>query len=961
MDDPDHDPLERLADEFAERLRRGETPTVAEYAEAHPELADEIRDVFPSIQMMEQLALRRQQQRTANQSPPGAAVSDPERLGDYRILRRIGQGGMGIVYEAIHESLGRHVAVKVLLPQLAVSEQHVARFVREAQAAARLHHTNIVPVFGVGQDQGYHYYVMQLIAGQGLDLAVARKKIGSETGPHTRCARVSDPAPVPSDQSPETRETCGRSFRRGRETFAERGTFADRGPRYGHSDNEWLAVARIGVQAAEALAYAHAQGTLHRDIKPANLLLDSQGVVWVADFGLAKVLDDVSLSHSGSILGTLRYMAPEQLHGQAEARSDIYSLGLTLYELLAGRPAFEETVPSSLIQKITQGEAMPLRQVQPGVPRDLETIVAKAAAREAGHRYASASELADDLRRFVNDLPIHARRVTAAERVWRWSRRNPLLAALSASSIVLLLAITLLSSLGYVQVRHAYDQADQALGQARRSEANAVAAARQAEQERQRTQREYERADANLAVALAALDEISDRLASRPLPESVRLGSDDASGQQTLSGLSDVDAETVQSLLRFYDQFASQNAAGASVDFATARVQRRIGDIRARLGHYDQAVSAYQQAWSAAGKLRNTRPADVDLLRFEVQTGNACGAALLKSGDFQRAIEMHRQAQELLAAQASPLADRPELRYEQALTLQALVQARSAALLDQQNRRGPRRPGQDSPPVVPPEIEQEFQRAIQVLDNLLQAAPEDADYLLALARCHRSILPAAWANGDRAKATAAKQQAIAVLQKLAERKPDDLTIQFEWADTLAMTGQADSRTPLPESDVADLQQALKLATGLHEKCPTAPEYALLQANVQQKLGMHCLAAKQWSEAQGQLTNAASVLERLVATSPNNLLFQTSLARVRWELADSLRRQGSLAPARGLLEKAIAEYDAFRGTEAGRRASAGLLAGLYRELARVLEQLGEKQLALGASETADRLRDRPNEH
>jgi len=940
MDDPDHDPLERLADEFAERLRRGETPTVAEYAEAHPELADEIRDVFPSIQMMEQLALRRQQQRTTNKSQPGAAVSDPERLGDYRILRRIGQGGMGIVYEAVHESLDRHVAVKVLLPQLAVSEQHVARFVREAQAAARLHHTNIVPVFGVGQDQGYHYYVMQLIAGQGLDLAVARTRIARVACPH---AGESLRDSLPASERPD----------------------------YVPSGDPWRAVAQIGVQAAEALAYAHAQGTLHRDIKPANLLLDRQGVVWVADFGLAKVLDDVSLSHSGrddvslshsgSILGTLRYMAPEQLHGQAEARSDIYSLGLTLYELLAGRPAFEETAPSTLIQRITQGEAMPLRQIQPGVPRDLETIVAKAAAREAGHRYASASELADDLRRFVNDLPIRARRVTAAERVWRWSRRNPLLAALSASSVVLLLAITLLSSLGYVQVRRAYDQVDQALGQARRSEANAVAAARQAEQERQRTQREYERADANLAVALAALDEISDRLASRPLPESVRLGSDDASGQQTLSGLSDVDAETVQSLLRFYDQFASQNAAGATVDFATARVQRRIGDIRARLGQYDRAMSAFEQALNAVTDLRNTRPADVDLLRFEAQTGNACGAALLKSGDFQRAIEMHRQAQELLAAQASPLADRPELQYEQALTLQALVQARSAALLDQQNRRGPRRPGQDSPPVVPPEIEQEFQRAIQVLDNLLQAAPDDADYLLALARCHRSILPAAWANGDRAKATAAKRQAIAVLQNLAERKPDDLTIQFEWADTLAMTEQADPRKPLPDSDVADLQQALQLATGLHEKCPTAPEYALLQANVQQKLGMHCLAAKQWSEAQGQLTNAASVLERLVATSPNNLLFQTSLARVRWELADSLRRQNSLASARGLLEKAIAEYGAFRGTEAGRRASAGLLAGLYRELARVLEQLGEKQLAQGVSETADRLRDRPNEH
>ena len=204
---------------------------------------------------------------------------------------------MGIVYEAVHESLDRRVAVKVLLPQLAASPQQVARFVREAQAAARLHHTNIVPVFGVGEDHGYHYYVMQLIEGEGLDHVLAQTMTGNGPGPSlSRCARVSDPAPAPTDRSPEIRETCGQPFRRGQETFAERVLGTD----------DWQGVAEIGVQAAEALAYAHAQGTLHRDIKPANLLLDTGGVVWVADFGLAKVLDDVPLSHSGSIVGTLR-------------------------------------------------------------------------------------------------------------------------------------------------------------------------------------------------------------------------------------------------------------------------------------------------------------------------------------------------------------------------------------------------------------------------------------------------------------------------------------------------------------------------------------------------------------------------------------------------------------------------------------------------------------------------------
>lgn len=930
MPEPNHEILEALADEFAERLRRGESPTVAQYAEAHPELADEIRESFPSIQMMEQLALRREQQRLA-QKTPAQTTAALERLGDYRILHRIGQGGMGIVYEAVHESLDRRVAVKMLLPQLAVSQEQVARFVREAQAAARLHHTNIVPVFGVGEDHGHHYYVMQLIAGEGLDRVLARSL---EQGPGLSCAKPGT----------DRRSVADRSGNGVLTPFPE--------------TDAWQAVAKIGVQVAEALDYAHTQGTLHRDIKPANLLLDGKGIVWVADFGLAKVLDDVPLSHTGAIVGTLRYMAPEQLNGQAEARSDIYSLGLTLYELLAFRPAFQDASPNCLVKNITQGKVAPLRQVQPRVPRDLEKIVAKATAHEAADRYESAAELAADLRRFLEDRPIHARRIRLAEHVWRWGRRNPLTAALSASSLLLLLAMALLSTLGYVQIRQAYDRVDQALTKARRSEANAIAAAQQTEQERQRTQEQYARADANLTVALAGLDEISDKLASRPLPQSVLLGTEGAAVPQAIGGLSAADAEIIQSLLKFYDQFATKNAAGSVVDFATARVHHRIGDIRVRLGQYDQAVAAFGQALKTVGALRSARPTEMALLLFEVRTHNALGAAWLKSGEFPQALESHRHAQQLLASTTPSAVDEQELRYGQALTLTALVLTRSSEFIHQRERRGPRRPGQDAPPTASPEIQHEFQQALRLLDGLLQIDPQHADYRLALARCHRSILPVAWANDDEVMATTAKQQAIAILHKLADEMPADLTIQFELADTLAMTAQVDTRQPLPDTDVSVLERSLQLATDLHEKCPTAPEYAILLANVHQKLGSHFMASKQWGEAQDHLATTANILEPLVRSSPINPLFQISLARVRWELADSLQRQDALRPARELLEQAIVQYSEFRDSEAGRRASTGLLVGLYRQLARTLEQLGEEQLASEASRTADRLRDLP---
>src|SRR5262249_32832233 len=196
-------------------------------------------------------------------------------------------------------------------------------------------------------------------------------------------------------------------------------------------------VASLGVQAAGALAHAHEQGILHRDVKPANLLIEPSGHVWLTDFGLAKLADDLSLTATGDLPGTLRYLAPECLKAEADERSDIYSLGLTLYELLVGRPAFLEMDRVRLLHQIeSQGIPAP-RKLDRDIPRDLETIVLKATAREPSGRYASAQELSDDLGRFLDGRPIRARRVSAAETLLQWARRNPLVAVLAGSSVVL--------------------------------------------------------------------------------------------------------------------------------------------------------------------------------------------------------------------------------------------------------------------------------------------------------------------------------------------------------------------------------------------------------------------------------------------------------------------------------------------------------------------------------------------
>ncbi len=448
------DLFNRLADEFAERYRRGERPTVSEYAEKHPELAAQIHELFPALVAMEQFGSGANQTSEPAAPRPETVGPIPERLGDYRILREIARGGMGIVYEAVQESLGRHVALKVL-PQYRLHDPNqLERFQREARAAAMLHHTNIVPVFGVGEHNGVHYYAMQYIQGQGLDAVLREVKQlrGFTTAqPATSFVAGGDLASAasvaielvsgrfagPSGALAETVSVAeSRPPPPGKDSATTPlgvgpGPSSSASSIVGQSGSPYYrSVARLGVQVAEALAYAHHHKLLHRDIKPSNLLLDLQGTIWVTDFGLVKAEGTDALTQTGDIVGTLRYMAPERFRGQGDARSDVYALGLTLYEMLTLEPAFAADQRSVLIDKILHEEPSKPRQIDPRIPSDLETIALKAIAKEPGDRYATASQLAEDLRRFAAGRPILARRARISERAVKWARRRPAIAAL---------------------------------------------------------------------------------------------------------------------------------------------------------------------------------------------------------------------------------------------------------------------------------------------------------------------------------------------------------------------------------------------------------------------------------------------------------------------------------------------------------------------------------------------------
>jgi serine/threonine protein kinase/WD40 repeat protein len=451
-----------LAEDFLNRYRRGERPSPEEYARAHPELAERIREVFAALVLVEEVGPL---EGNAGVVPvPGAlgAGRVPEQLGEYRILREVGRGGMGIVYEAEQESLGRHVALKVLPLHAALAPTQLERFRREAQAAAKLHHTNIVPVFGVGEHDGLHYYAMQFIQGQGLEcvlrelqemrhsrgkspaagvagchfsvgVSVAQKLLSGQFMPPTVAVTVADA----SSASGVTSES-------GSANLVVAGDYSEL---TGQSETQYFrSVARVGVQVAEALAHAHQQGIVHRDIKPSNLLLDTRGTVWVTDFGLAKAADADELTQTGDIIGTLRYMAPERFQGVTDGRGDVYGLGATLYEMVTLQPAFNDTDRLRLMERVTHEAPVPPRRLDPRMPRDLETIILKAMAKESSQRYQTADALAEDLRRFLADQPVRARRSSLLERTWRWCRRNPAVASLLGLVAACLLAVAVVAT-----------------------------------------------------------------------------------------------------------------------------------------------------------------------------------------------------------------------------------------------------------------------------------------------------------------------------------------------------------------------------------------------------------------------------------------------------------------------------------------------------------------------------------
>lgn len=783
----DDDLFEAAVEEFTRRWRSGEQPTPAEYAARFPQLAEVLNEVLPTIVAVEQ---------TKSASDPfgstGFRLGEvPAVLGDYRIVREIGRGGMGIVYEAVQESLGRGVALKVLPKQTLLDERRIARFEQEAKIAAGLHHTNIVPVFGVGHDDGLHYYVMQLIDGDGWD----RRLLHTERRPSASEA------------------------------------------------------ARVGKFAAAALQYAHEQGTLHRDVKPANILIDRHDHVWLTDFGLAQVLeaDATATTH---VTGTLRYMPPERFHGVSDARGDVYSLGVALFEAVSGRSPFDARSNAELMKKITNDDPPRLRTVAADVPRDFETIVAKATAREPKDRYATAGELASDLDRFLNGVPIRARKVGNAERVWRWCKRNRLSAAALATAAAALVLLTVVSLVAYYRAAKLNEDLADSLVRERDSRRSA---------------------ESTSATALAALDVVFDRFAPTGAFSASNSGGDTTAElsagalSRSVPNVSPQIAAALEELLPFYLKLAAERGDDPQIRRQAASAMHRIGLIEAKLGRFDEARAAWHRSASLLAQLADEAPNDDALV-------TATAAIDCDVGDLERIEDRYDEARASYGKALDRLSDLKKPSFAARREL-----ARADLSLAYEDRRPQERPHGDGPPDGRPPHPRPLGDfgGPPPFDGF---RPEDLGLEPPFGRPpHPRPEDESPAEPTPAEAAAAKVRrahldaAFAELTKLHVEQPSDRRTRLLLA--LCRRERAKPQTPTAvDMESPDFQAAAKLLRELCAEFPTVPDYAFELSAALSDFHPRGIPAAQRDAALKRLQEALAISERLTTEYPQTALY-----------------------------------------------------------------------------------------
>ncbi|HBV63249.1 MAG TPA: hypothetical protein DEF45_09535 [Rhodopirellula sp.] len=870
----DHFDLDKIGELFADTIRGGAYPNIDVYLQMYPENADEIRELLESISLIE----------TFKQSK--YAVSDPSarhtiftELDDYKIIREIGRGGMGIVFEAIHEPLSRKVAIKVLANNLLGESKHLVRFRREARAAAKLRHSNIVPVFGVGTSGEHHYYVMDYIDGMSLhQWLMSLEQDRSPTAP-TVDIYSANTFTDENTNKPIEEDAL-------QQPGVEPSTIQDT-PRY----QRW--VASLGISAADALHYAHSQGVLHRDIKPANLLLDRNNTLWIADFGLAKLAEQNAVTATGDIVGTPQYMPPESFEGDYDIRSEVYALGLTLYELLTLKPAIEGNGTADIIRKATRGVSVRPRRLNPKIAEDLETILLKALSHEPADRYTNAGELRDDLRCFLADHPIAARKTNPVGRVIRWSRREPKVAALTITTFLLLGALTGVSAFGFWQTKLA-------LGRAKASEQTSITSLALEKIAKNEADGQKVLAEKNLQVAVKALNEVMENISRRGIETGAEFLAEVT--DTTSPNVSAEDAELLNSLLGFFDELGRNNSKDLLAESAIAA--KYAGDISMRLGDLHKAELAFNESLNRTRELAACEPHEPANLVAQAAILNELALITGLRGRLKHADNIFFRTKRLLQSCPDVMAT-AEGRFHYAIANRLVASHATRIGIDEPSpnqgvgrnwlarrvRLTEPKPGIDKAQIA-------LREAINVLTNLTDQYPENQLYRVELARAYRDKAVTASLARHRTLAENSIQRAIDLFRELLVANPTLDAIRYELALTLCSTETFNM------DQVRRSVEAHELCQKLLETSPDLPHVKALYASIRATLAERQMRNAKYQAAEDTWKEVLQIYESLIQTAPNVLLYERRHSDTLESLAELERKQGNGNAARNYLEQAI---------------------------------------------------------
>ena len=853
--------LDRIVADYTKRMRAGQAPEIAKYKRKFPAIADEIDELLTSVAMIEGLKL--DSERLGDTLAPKSRAKDfsnVKQLGDYVLIREVGRGGMGIVFEAVHQALGRRVALKVMLEREFESEKQIARFRREAQAAARLHHTNIVSVFGVGEAEGFHFYVMEYIDGISIKSAVQsltdsvsnQRKNVTATASKLGTIGDGDLVTVEDRKGSETGDfsIASSSFQ------SEVSEIPLSHPDFKNNAQRYQWVADVGAQVADALAYSHQMGILHRDIKPANLMLDDKGQVWITDFGLVKLNDEEAITKTGDVIGTPQYLAPESLKGEYDQRSETYCLGLSLYELATLSPAIEPGSHAQVFHRIIHDEPKAPSVADPAIPRDLGTIIAKAISKDPDQRYINAEAMRDDLRAFAEDRPIAARRPSVIEQASRWSRKNPLVASLAALSALLVCATAVVASSAWAYTNQAYGELE--------------VEAQKTENAKQEAIESKELAESNVEFMIEAFDGLFTEFLNNQTNGKTKF---DFDGFDELAGIEisidAKDADYLKKVAGYYQDFAQKNRDNENLLGEAAKAWRRVANVNFLIGEYSDAIRSYENSIGSYLKILEQNPESIEALLDLVDTRSEMSNAVRSEGWFNGARKPLSLINEnIKEIESHPKFKLAEVQFALARTLSASASAEVCRLaaemeidwdqIDRQNRKPGRgydadRRKKKGRASYDAKVKSNVERAVLIAQGLVDEDQTNQKYQTLLAKSHCSLGALLASAGQADEAKKSLVFAVDQFRHLSRQSPQDADLQYQLAIALLLIPASEHSATLE-----DLQQAQKIASSLSARNPN-PAYRQLQIVSHLKLSDWYQVNSEPGEAIDQLTKAADLV------------------------------------------------------------------------------------------------------